>query len=259
MVLEAAGSQPLAGLRARIDDPSNPVPEDEWRAEVRTAETFGLVTVTGTGDQATIARTTFGDAWAALDRSSDRQGSWCLPGPGRFDVLFYPVPKRPDFPVFAATGPALGAVRQGSWNLVRGNTGAEPNPIGEVEMVSERQDGGPISVWSGVGDPMLSGLHPAHLGHGGAVLDRLASALAERAAPWLARPMLVDGEHREALVLDLRSEELSGDIVGPALFAVTQLDGATVTVISDAPVTDLALTRVDGDDLVGRPRPGTPG
>jgi len=256
---EVTGTQRLADVRARIDDADDPVPEDEWQAEVRMAVNFGLVTVSGpgSGDDRTARRTPFGDAWAALDRSAKRRGPWCLPGPGRFEVLFYPVPRRPEFPVFAATGPAVEATRQGCWNLVGGNTGAEPNPMTEVEMVSARRDGGTFSVWSTVDDPMLSALHLAKHDDARAVLDRVESALAERAAPWRVTPLTVDGTPREALVLDLRSDALPADVIGPPLLAVAHLDGATVTVISDAPADDLILTRIDPDDLVGPARAPT--
>ena len=245
------GVERLADLRARVDDADDPAPADEWELEVRTAENFGLVTISGSGDDRMVSRTAFGDAWAALDPSAKRRGPWSLPGPGRFEVLFYPVPKRPEFPVFAAAGPGVDVTRQGCWNLIGGNTGTEPNPMNQVEMVSARRDGGTFSVWSTVDDPMLSALHLSQHDDVRAVLDRLESALAERSAPWRVTQVTVDGAPREALVLDLHSDALPADVIGPPLLAVAHLDGATVTVISDAPADDLALTGIDVDDLFG--------
>ena len=257
---EVTGAERLADVRARIDDADDPVPEDEWQADVRMAVNVGLVTVSGagSGDDRTVSRTPFGDAWAALDRSTKRQGPWCLPGPGQYDVLFYPVPKRPEFPVFAAAGPGVDVSRQGGWNLAHGLSGPEPNPMIEVEMVSERRGGGTFSVWSSTGGPMLSALNLAKHDDARAVLDRVESALTERSAPWRLTQVTVDGAPREALALDLHSDVLPADVIGPPLLAVAYLDGATVTVISDAPADEITLTCIDPDDLVGPGRVSTP-
>lgn len=246
---EVNGTRRLADVRALVD--GDLATEDEWQAGLRMAINFGLVTVTGTGGDQVVTRTEFGEAWAARDRASNERRRWCLRGPGRFDVMFYPVTRRPEFAVFAATGPMVDTVRQGGWNLVGGFSGPEPNPVREVEMISVREDGTAVSVWSRLDDPVLSGLHLADPRDFPTIEERLTTALAIRSAPWRAWAVQVDGAEREALVLDVHGDELAGEVSGPCLTAVARLDGATVTAIAAEPIDDLVLTRINADDLVG--------
>lgn len=111
---------------------------------------------------------------------------WLLPGPGRFDVEFYPLTHRPAFPVLALTGPDVATTRQGGWNQEHGFTRPQPNPVIEVEMRSTLHDGAAVSVKSSSNTEWvpLSALHLSNPTNFMSVADRLRSALAAETAPW---------------------------------------------------------------------------
>ena len=156
LVSGVVGTESLSGVQARCDDPSDPAPDADWQAEARIAADFGLLVLTGTGIDHIVTRTPFGDAWAARVGSSESvaraDGRWPLPGPGKYEVDFFPLTKPPTFPIFALTGPNIAAVRQGGWNLELGFGQPSPNAVTQVEMRSTLRDGTTVSVQTATGE-----------------------------------------------------------------------------------------------------------
>ncbi len=252
----------LSDVQARCDDPQDPSPHADWQTEALIAADLGLLVLTGNDADRTVTRTEFGDAWAATFDPSDLFAKvpdrWPLPGPGKFEVDYFPLTKRPDFSVFALTGPAVASVHQGGWNLVNGFGQPEPNPVSAVEMHSTLDDGTKISVQSADGDISALPLHLADPSTHHAVIEQLTAATIAKSAPWQIRPLDVDGHHREFLVLDLRSEALPEGVTGPALLAFTQLDDTQITIVCDDPRVNVALARIASVDLLG-PKIGAAG
>lgn len=255
LVSGTTGTELLSEVQARCDDPVGKAPDADWQTEARIAADFGLLVLAGTGSDMTVARTPFGDAWAAtvdpskpLARVEDR---WPLPGPGKFDVDFFPLTKRPTFPVFAVTGPAVASIRQSGWNLDLGFGQPGPNPVTDVEMRSTLHDGTAVSVQTATGERWaLPALRLSDVSSYRSIAEQLLAAMADRSAPWQVRPLDVDGTRHEILVLDLHSDALPAGITGPGMLAVAQLDNTQITVICDDPNVDLALTTITVDDLL---------
>lgn len=256
LVRGVIGTERLVDAQARLDDPDDPAPTADWRIEAAIAADFGLLVQAGSGEYQTVTRTVFGDAWAAAfgpgDPSARNEGRWPLPGPGKFEVLFFPLTQQPAFSVFALSGPTVATIRQGGWNRARGFGQPAPNPVTDVEMRSTLHDGTDVSVQSAVGDRVaLPALHLSDVKAHRLITERLLTALTDRAAPWRVQLADVDGAPRELLVLDMRSDALPGQIVGPRLLAVGDVDGTQFTIVGDDPDLELALTRIDSDDLRG--------
>lgn len=255
LVSGTTGTELLSDVQARCDDPEDPAPDADWQTEARIAADFGLFVLAGTGSDQTVARTQFGDAWAATFDPSDPlarvEDRWPLPGPGKCDVDFFPLTKRPTFSVFALTGPTVASIGQGSWNLDLGFGQPGPNPVTEVEMRSTLRDGTPVSVQTATGDRYaLPALCLSDVSSYRSIAERLLAAMADRSAPWQVRPLDVDGTRHEILVLDLLSDALPAGITGPGMLAVGQLDNTQITVIYDDPNVDLTLTTIKADDLL---------
>lgn len=258
MVSGVIGTELLSEVQARCDDLNGPAPDSDWQTEARIAADFGLLVLTGAGDDCTITRTPFGGQWAATIDPSDPLARvdhrWPLPGPGKFDVEFFPLTKRPTFPIFALTGPTVGSVRQGGWNLDLGFGQQQLNPVTEVEMRSVLVDGTPVSVQTAAGERWaLPALRLSDPSMYRAVAERLLEALADRSAPWQVRHISIDGSSHEILVLDLNSNALPAGVTGPNMLAVGQINGTQVTIISDDPSVVLNLTTIPADDLLDRP------
>ena len=259
LVMGTSEVELLSNVQARCDDPQDPAPDADWQTEARVAADYGLLVLAGAGAEQSVARTKFGDTWAesfgCSDPLSGAGAAWPLPGPGKFDVHFFPLPARPPFPLFALTGPAVDAVRQGGWNLERGLGKAGLNPITQVEMRSTLHNGTWVTVLAETGDRVwISGLRLAENSRYEQISKRLLAAIADRATPWEVRALDVDGERRDILVLNLFSDDLPAGVTGPGLLAVTQIDDAQVTIIGEDPNTELRLSTIDPADLVA-PRP----
>lgn len=256
LVSGVIGTELLSDVPVRCDDPQDPAPDTDWQTEARIAADFGLLVLTGAGNDQTVTRTQFGDAWAAtldpadpLARVEDR---WPLPGPGKFEVEFFPL-TRPTFPVFALTGPTVASIRPGGWNLDLGFGQPGPNPVTQVEMRSTLRDGTFVSVQTATGERWaLPALRVSDLSRHGAISERLLTAMADRSAPWQVRPLDVDGTRHAILVLDLLSDALPAGITGPGMLAVGQLDDTQITIICDDPTVDLSLTTIPADDLIAQ-------
>ena len=264
LVYGTIGTELLSAVQMRCDDPQDPAPNADWQTEALIAADYGLLVLTGADSDQTVTRTKFGDAWAAtldptdpLARVKDR---WPLPGPGKFEVEYFPLTKRPTFPVFALTGPTVASIRQGGWNLDLGFGQPGPNPVTQVEMRSTLRDGTFVSVQTETGERWaLPALRVSDLRRHGVITERLLAAIADRSAPWQVRPVDVDGTRQELLVLDLLSDALPAGITGPGMLAVGQLGDTQITIICDDPTIDLSLTIVPADDLLPQPEtPGTP-
>ena len=256
LVRGISGTERLSDARARLDDPADPAPAGDWHTEARIAADWGLLVLAGDGGQLTVSRTEFGDAWAATfdpaDPFAKNDGRWPLPGPGKFDVWYYPLIKRPAFSVFALAGPTVVSIRQGGWNLDRGFGQPAPNPVTEVEMRSTRMDGTEVSVQSAAERTALPALHLSTMKAYRSVIEQLLAALDDRSAPWQVRALDVDGVKCDVLVLDMHSDALPKEVIGPGLLAVADIDRTHITIVGDDPDTELALTRIDPDDLLGR-------
>lgn len=253
------GTQLLSDVQARCDDSQDPAPDADWHTEARIAADLGLIVLTGAGRDMTVTRTHFGDVWAATLDSANPLARvdhrWPLPGPGKFEVEFFPLVKRPTFPILALSGPAVVAIRQGGWNMHLGFGRPASNPITEVEMRSTLGDGTTVSVQTAVGERWaLPALRLADLGDYPAIAQRLLAAMADRSAPWQVRPLDIDGIRHDILMLDLLSDTLPAGITGPGLLAVGQLDDTQITIICDHdPPVDLTLTTITADDLLAPP------
>ena len=255
LVHGTTGTELLSAVQERCDDLEDRAPDADWQAEARTAADCGVLVLAGTGSDQTVTRTQFGDVWVApfdpsdpLARVEDR---WPLPGPGNFEVEFFPLTRRPTFPVFALTGPTVASIRQGVWNLQLGFGQPQKNPVTEVEMRSTLHDGTLVSVQTATGDRYaLPALRLSDVSGYRLVAERLLAAIADRSAPWQVRPLDVDGTRHEILVLDLYSDALPAGIPGPGMLAVCQLDDTQITVICDKPNVDLTLTTITADDLL---------
>lgn len=244
LVAGVIGTESLSDVQARCDDLSDPAPDADWLAEARIAADFGWLMLTEKGGDQTVTRTPFGDAWAATVASSETaaraDGRWPLPGPGKYEVNFFPLTRRPAFPIFAPTGPTVAAVRQGGWNVDLRFGQPGPNPVTQVEMRSTLQDGTTVSVQTESGQPWaLPALHVSDLRSHRAITKELLSAMSNRSAPWQVRSAQVDGASRELLVLDLNSEALPAGVTGPNMLAVGQMHDSYVTIICDDPNIDL--------------------
>lgn len=197
------GTELLSEVQARCDDPENAAPDADWQAEARIAADFGLLVLLGSDRDRTVTRTPFGDAWVAtVDFSAARAGGRPpIPGPGRYDVDFFPLTKRPTFPIFALTGPTVASIRQGGWNLERGFGQPDPNPVTQVEMRSILRDGTIVSVQTETGERWaLPALRVSEPGSHRAITDQLLAAMATRSAPWQVRPLGQDDLRPDAHV-----------------------------------------------------------
>ena len=256
LVAGVVGTELLSEVQARCDNVSDPAPYADWLAEARIAADFGLLVLKRTSSDPVVTRTAFGDAWAAAVDSSESvgraDGRWPLPGPGKYDVDFFPMTKRPAFPIFAMTGPTVAAVRQGGWNLDLGFGRPSPNPVTQVEMRSTLRDGTTVSVQTETGERWaLPALRVSDLSSHRAITEQLLLAMNDRSAPWQVRPVQVDGAIRELLVLDLDSDALPAGVVGPNMIAVGQIKDAHVTIVCDDPNIDLNLATISPEDLLG--------
>jgi len=254
------GTELLSDVQVRCDDRLDPAPDADWQTEARIAADFGLLVLTGDGNEQTVSRTQFGAVWAAtLDPTDPLAGvkdRWPLPGPGKFGVEFFPLTKRPTFPVFAFTGPAVASIRQGGWNLDLGFGQPGPNPVTEVEMRSTLRDGTFVSVQTATGKRWaLPALRVSDPSRQAAITERLLAAVADRSAPWQVRPLHVDGTRQKILVLDLLSDALPAGVTGPGMLAVGQFDNTQITIICDAPTVDLSLTTIPAEDLLASAEP----
>ncbi len=219
------------------------------------AEAWGLLTVSGPEDDPTLTRTVFGDAWAAQHDRSGRplheNQAWPA-GPGRFALSFYPLTRRPLFPVLTLTGPAVSEIRQGSWGLKYGFGQSGPNPVADVEMRSFLLDGTGVTVQSsGLERFGFSVLRLSDASVYPVAAQLLTTALKAGAEPWQVRPIEVDGTVAEAFVLDLESDALPAGVVGPALLAVFPRGAAEVTVVAENRGFELIFTEVSTKDLLG--------
>ena len=251
------GPERLSRVAARLGDCDSEADPSAagWASAVAIAEAWGLLTVSGPGDDPTLTRTVFGDAWAAQHDLSGRplqeDQAW-PPGPGRFALLSYPLTRRPLFPVLALTGPAVSEIRQGIWNVEYGFGRWVPNPVTDVEMHSSLLDGTGVTVQSAgrerFGFPALKlsdlAVYPE-------AAELLTTALNAGAEPWQIRPIEVDGTVVEACVLDLKSTALPAGVVGPALLAVFRVGTAEVTVIAENRKFELVFTEITPEDLLG--------
>ncbi len=255
LVSGVIGTELLSEVQARCDDFNDPAPDGDWQTEARIAADFGLLVLTGSGDDCTVTRTPFGDRWAATFDSSDPLATvderWPLPGPGKFDVEFFPLTKRPTFPIFALTGPTVGSVRQGGWGLDLGFGQQGLNPVTEVEMRSVLIDGTPVSVQTATGERWaLPALRLSDPSMYRAIAERLLAAMVDCSAPWQVRTVPIDGTSHEILVLDLNSDALPAGVTGPNMLAVGPVDGTQITIISDDSNVALNLTTIPVDDLL---------
>lgn len=249
--------EPLFDVVARLDGPDGlPNRFDLATQEARVAASFGVLTIAGTGHQQTVTRTAYGDAWSAgrdaAGRRTDGSRTWPRPGRGRFDILFHPLTQRPSFPVFALTGPVVTAIRQGGWNLERGFGESPPNPVSEVEMRGTLIDGTEVSVQSASGRSALPAVRLSDPEAYLPVQEQLMAAMIHCSAPWQIRSVDVDGAVTDLLILDLSSAALPTAVIDRAgLLAVAQLGDTAVSVVSDNPDVQLALTTIPADDIIG--------
>ncbi len=175
------GTELLSDVQVRGEDPQDPAPDPDWQTEARIAADFGLLVLTGAGNDQTVTRTQFGDAWAATFDPTDPvarvHDRWPLPGPAEFEVEFFPLTERPTFPVFALTGPTVASIRQGGWNLDLGFGEPGPNPVTQVEMRSTLRDGTSVSVQTATGERWgLPALRVSDLSRHVVITERLLAA-----------------------------------------------------------------------------------
>lgn len=256
LVTAVTDPERLCDAVARLPGPTSRRPSSKWETVVRQAKVFGLLDLDGDGQDPILRRTAFGDAWAA-DRAThgvgdDERGPRPLPGPGLFDVEFYPLTQRPAFPVFALTGPDVATTRQGGWNQEHGFIRPRPNPVIEVEMRSTLHNGTAVSVQSSANTEWvpLSALHLSNPTDFMSIADRLRSALATTTAPWQTRTSDLDGDPLKMLVLDLTSAALPAGVTGPPMLAFGRPDWGLLTVVANNPDIDLSFTRIPIDDLI---------
>lgn len=259
LVAAVTASERLSDIVARLPGPTRRRPGSEWEIVVRQAQVFGLLDVDDDEQDPTLRRTAFGDAWAA-DRATrclgdDDHGSQPLPGPGRFDVEFYPLTQRPAFPVIALAGPDVATTRLGGWNLENGFTARQPNPVIEVEVRSTLHDGTAVSVQSSPNTQWvpLSALQLSNPTDFMSIADRLRSALAATTAPWQTRTADLDGHPLQMLVLDLSSPALPAGVTGPPMLAFGRPDWGLLAVVANHPGIDLVFTQIPIQDLIPDP------
>lgn len=236
-------------LIARLRLPADRALLSDWESKVREAEACGLVNATSNESDVWLRRTAFGEVWISQLNSNE----WPLPGPGAFELWFYPLTQRPTFPVFAFTGAAVAVTRQGGWNMKHGFGRAQPNPVTSVDMLSTLTDGTEVYVetlkddWYALTALRLTDLDRKDFW---SINDQLMTALAAAAPPWRARSIDVGGSAHQMLVLDIDSSELPTGVIGPPLLAIGTIDQVEITVICENPGIELALTRVPIDDLI---------
>lgn len=102
----------------------------------------------------------------------------------------------------------------------------------------------------------MPGLRLAESSSYWSIAERLLVAITDRLPPWQVRPLDVDGERHDVLVLDLDGDALPAGITGPALLAVAQIDNTQITVIGNDPTVELSLTPIEADDLLAPPERG---
>lgn len=242
--------QRLADVVERLRRPADRAQLSDWESNARLAEVYSLLRTTSEGGDLWLRRTAFGDLWTSRLGSDD---SWPMPGPGAFELMFYPLTQRPTFPVFALTGAAVAVTRQGVWSMKHGFGRAQPNPVNWVAMLSTLTDGTEVYVQSLKDDwYALTALNMTDHDRKDflSINDQLMAALAVAAPPWQARTIDVDGSTHQILVLDLDSSELPTGVIGPPLLAIGTIDQVQISVICHNPDIDLAFTRVPIDDLI---------
>lgn len=102
----------------------------------------------------------------------------------------------------------------------------------------------------------IPGLRLADNNSYGSTTERLLVAIADQVPPWQVRPLDVDGEQHDILVLDLFSDALPAGITGPGLLAVAEIGNTTITVTGTDPNVELSLTTIKADDLLALPERG---